>query len=162
MNYISVLKFVSGIFFAFLLITFSTFLYLNIVIVTSHKMNTTLEIGSEVGINLDTDALHFGTIRNTGTSQRSVNLNPSENYILIKVQGNISEFLYTKDKISKNPQKITFEVYVNESNYGYYEGQIMIYELRNKNRLLNLLLPGKTVVKNPNERPSSVLINIER
>lgn len=89
-----------------------------------------LKVGDYVGINTDTDALHFGTINPGGFGTRSVLL--SNNYdttlkVKIKVYGDLAEFVSVQNNfvlLKNETKKIPFIVSIpQEAVYGNYTGK---------------------------------------
>lgn len=128
-----------------MLFTALAFIYNTNNIVRVHTLNTTLSIGEEVGLNLDTDALHFGTIRNKGHSKRSVFLDYTNNSLLIKSRGNISDYLFINDiMVEEDTLKIEFIARSLDSVKKDLSGKVFIYEFR-KDLFSHFFLPGKRV-----------------
>ena len=89
-----------------------------------------LKVDDYVGINVDTDALHFGTVSPGGSGTRSVFL--SNNYgkslkVEIKVYGDLAEFVSVEKSLvlSKNEtKKISFTASIPKNAlYGNYTGR---------------------------------------
>lgn len=154
MNKLDYLKIIFVITLTIFLLVITTYFYVSINIVGVQQIKTTLTIGDEVGFVLDTDALHFGTIRRQGTSTRAITITPTNNPLIIKVQGNISEYIYILNNEASTTGRIEFVAHSKEPNYGYYEGFVTIYQVKSTN-LLELILPGKKIITNyVNHTPS--------
>lgn len=147
MNKLDYLKIIFVITLTIFLLVITTYFYVSINIVGVQQIKTTLTIGDEVGFVLDTDALHFGTIRRQGTSTRAITITPTNNPLIIKVHGNISEYIYILNNEANTTGRIEFVAHSKEPNYGYYEGFVTIYETKTKNNLLKTLLGGMKVSK---------------
>lgn len=162
MNKIKLLLITAIIFFILFLFSLSSYFYLKNSITNHTSLQTTLIIGDEVGFNLDTDALHFGTIRYEGIARRSINIPSYDGYLLIKTTGNISEFIYLGYP-QTSPSQIDFLAVAYNTEFGEYSGEINIYELKRHNKFIDLLIKGKSISYHdaPQQTPS-VLLNISR
>ena len=162
MNHVKILSFIAGIAITAFIVTLLSLFFVQSNVLQVHKTNTTLVIGEEVGFNLDRDALHFGTIRYQGSAKRALNIPESDNHLILKVEGSISQFLFLDHEVNQNPGTITFRAINLEEIRGEFEGEITIYEVKKKSKLLESLLPGKTVKYKEYTPPPSVILNIER
>ncbi|MFT4261069.1 MAG: hypothetical protein ACMXX9_01400 [Candidatus Woesearchaeota archaeon] len=126
------------------------------------ELDTTLIIGQEVGFNLDNDALHFGTIRYKGTSKRTINIPQNNGELLIKIEGNISQFIYLEN-IHESSNQLNFLAIAKYQELGYYEGKIRIYNLKRNNFFITKLLGGQDIpFQEPQKQQQNVQLNISR
>ena len=75
---------------------FLTFFYVKDI----KTLNMDLKVGPAIGFNLDTDAIHFGTVGPGRSSEREVIINHAYNFpmnVVITTTGNISDFVYLSE-----------------------------------------------------------------
>ena len=162
MNHVKILSFIAGLALTTFIVTLLSLFYVQSSVLAVHKTNTTLVIGEEVGFNLDRDALHFGTLRYQGSATRALTIPENNNYLIIKIEGNITPFIFLDQEITKNPGTITFRAINLEDIRGDFKGEITIYEVKKYSNVLESLLPGKRVKYKDYTPPPSVILNIER
>lgn len=109
-------------------ITFYSFFYIKEI----KTLDMDLKVGDYVGINADTDALHFGTISPGGVGTKSVTL--SNNYeeklaVKIKLYGDLAGFIDVKRDFvlyENQSEKIAFTARVpQDAPYGNYTGRVV-------------------------------------
>lgn len=120
-------------------------------VIKYQELNATVKIGNYVGINLDTDKLHFGTVTKSGYGERGITINSDEDgYVYITSQGNMANWLYISNKsnltIVKN-SSVTIEFFLvpkDNAKEGIYEGVVRFYILKEKpDSFVDILLKGK-------------------
>lgn len=88
------------------------------------------------GLNAETDALHFGTLGPGGTSQRTLNVTPTDDcWLVVSFEGNGSSYLRVeKNKIPLNagePLQLVFTVVVpSDAQLGNYSGTARFFFYR--------------------------------
>jgi hypothetical protein len=128
------------IFFVILLTSFLT--YRNSIMEVK-EMKTTLNVSDYVGINLDTDKLHFGTVFPGGYSVREVTINSSQEgfvYVAVQetaVQGGFSDWIFVSSQgkfvDAESPATLMFTAKSpNDAKPGNYGSTLKFYVLKKK------------------------------
>lgn len=120
-------------------------------IIQYQELNATVKIGEYVGINLDTDKLHFGTVTKGGYGERGITINSDEDgYIYVTSQGDIGNWLYISNRsnltVTENSSTIIHFFLVPEDNAkeGMHEDVVRFYILKEKpDSFADVLLKGK-------------------
>jgi hypothetical protein len=159
MNTIKILTFIAGFTIFLLLSSFLLNYYVDKNIVGATTIYTNLEIGEEIGFKLDSDALYFGTIRQAGHSKRTINLNNNEHNLIIRIKGNISEFVYVENDFNQEKTQINFIAISDGTKQGTFEGYITIYQVKST-KILDLILPGKKITRHQIDKSPSVNLTI--
>lgn len=96
-----------------------------------------LEVKREIGINIDTDAFHFGGLRPGGSSERQVSIRQEYDFpvlVNIKTKGEMADLVSVSENnfvLEPGESKtVTFTAKVGkETSYGNYTGNV-IFEFR--------------------------------
>ncbi len=123
-----------------MLVVFVFSVYASSVVTGSIKdysgINATLNIGDYVGFNLDRDKIHFGTIRNTGYSERGISLTPqSDGFVHVTAEGSLGDWLYLGRENTfpvSAGENVSMVLYASPDrgvSHGFYEAEVHIYLL---------------------------------
>jgi len=91
---------------------------------------------SKVGINLDNDAIWFGSIPLGGSAKRPINISSSKNSrVIIRAEGALSDWMIVSEnkfRIVSNEKK-EVDIYASvptDAPLGFYNGKLLIYFYR--------------------------------
>src|SRR3989344_3058823 len=122
---------------AILSITLTYFFYQSAKIYSIKELKMNIIIGNYIGLNTDTDAIHFGTTLPGTSANREIVLNTDKNITVnLKLSGNISSFIKIPENnfiLSKNMQKsikLTSVIPLNATK-GVYIGILKITFINN-------------------------------
>jgi hypothetical protein len=132
------------------------------------KINATLNVGDHVGINLDKDKLHFGTVLPGGYAERAIDIeSDTAGYLYITTSEELSDKIFlAKDtllEIEKDRNKtITFYAHpAREIASATYDEPINVYILKTiPSSLTKMLLRGKEIGKIDGSEKSNPVISI--
>ncbi len=134
-------------------------------VLSSTSFLYTLNVTDYVGMNLDTDKLHFGGVRPGGSSSRSLNIS-SEFEGFVYLTSDI-DWLFVSEQGGfvgpDNPLKVDFSMVVpSGSDLGDYEGEIFIYILSSQSEFPLRFFKGDVlgVHTSVSERPPSIVLDI--
>ncbi len=113
-------------------------------VVETTELPLTLKVEqSVVGFNLDSDALHFGTISINGSSRRAFFYESDKTgYLYLTAPDVLKDFLYLPQNFNHSfSGEKRIEIIAKHDREGYYEGDIRIYLLKTEpSRLMKLFL----------------------
>ena len=117
---------------AILSVTLTYFFYQSAKIYSIKELKMDIIIGNYIGLNTDTDSIHFGTTLPGTSANREIVLNTDKNITVnLKLSGNISSFIKIPENnfiLSKNMQKsikLTSVIPLNAAK-GVYTGILKI------------------------------------
>jgi len=116
-----------------------------------YEYEASVKVGDYVGINLDTDKIHFGTVFAGGHSKREVFVNTTTpGYVFLTVSGPMKNMIQTFDRFSnvQEGEQKSFVLYAappHDSEDGVYNSTVHVYVLKHKCALLEMFLKGKPV-----------------
>jgi len=111
------------------------FLYEKIMLCDYLELDSYLTIGTNLGFNVDTDALYFGTVPPGLSASRSVYINESncgKVKVIIKVEGEFKDWVTISDNgfilLREEGKSVDFQVNVpNDAVFGDYNSKVKFY-----------------------------------
>ena len=154
--------------FVLFLATLYSYNYASSQVLDVQEVNVFLAVNkSEVGFNLDTDALYFGTIPIGGVSKRGLSYSSDETgYLYIVVSDSLKDLIYLEEGFSSSfENNKTVNLLATSEEEGSYSGILRVYLLKNEPGTLTKFFLGlnelnmKDFVEGT-QRPSGVNISV--
>lgn len=122
----------------FIGIAVTSMLYVNYKVVSVEEIGFDLEIGNEMGFNIDTDAIHFGRVPLGGSSKKQINLTNNKEFdVLIVVQkdSEINDWISIGENkfvlVPGENKEVSISIKIPlDAEYDKYEGKIKVVSLR--------------------------------
>ena len=127
-----------GAIIAFIGIAITSMLYVNYKVVSVEEINFDLEIGNEIGFNIDTDAIHFGRVLPGGNSIKQINLTNNKEFdvlIVIQKKSEINDWIIIGENkfvlVPRENKEVNISIKIPlDTEYDLYEGKIKVISVK--------------------------------